>query len=60
MLNDYAERTVATLFMQHDVPPKDWTEEEGISYWQAMTPEWLLKWRDVFIPNLKKLVYERG
>ena len=61
-LNGHAGRTVVTVFMEHGAytrerkPPDvdavlaPWREKD-------MAPEWQRKWREDFIPTLKKVVY---
>jgi hypothetical protein len=46
--------------MEHASQSRGMTEEEALRPWsdEKAAPEWLRKWRDDFIPSLKKLVYE--
>jgi uncharacterized protein YndB with AHSA1/START domain len=57
-LNEHDGKTVVTVLMEHASRNKDMTEEEALVPWQKMAPESQRKWRDSFIPTLKKLVYE--
>jgi len=55
MLNEHDEKTVITILMQHDRLTQALTEEEALAPWRASAPENLMKWRDFFIPTLKRL-----
>jgi hypothetical protein len=57
MLNEHEGQTVVTIMMQHDRLTTDVAEEEAIGFWRRFAPEVLMKWRDHFIPTLKRLVY---
>lgn len=64
MLNEHGGKTDVTIFMEHAtvMAPRNqkMTDEEALAPWRGekKAPEWLRKWRDDFIPTLKKLVYE--
>jgi hypothetical protein len=63
MLNEHSGNTVVTVFMEHASyasRTQDMTDEEALGPWRRpeMASEWHRKWRDDFIPTLKKLVYE--
>jgi hypothetical protein len=61
MLNAHQGKTTVTICMQHASYAsftQDMTDEEGLRPWREMTPEWVTKFRDVFVPNLKVLVGE--
>jgi hypothetical protein len=55
MLTEHGGRTTVTALMEHSFrkPP-----QEGVAFWAKIAPDSQLKWRDYFIPTLKKLVYE--
>lgn len=57
MLNEYGGQTVVNIFMEHRFRSRDLTEDEAYAkfYWM---PDALIKWRDVFLPALKMLVYD--
>lgn len=57
MLNEHDGKTVVTGLMEHAALSKDMTEDQALARWRAMAPDSQYKWRDVFIPALKKLVY---
>jgi hypothetical protein len=62
-LNEHGGKTIATVFMEHGSyasPAQATTAEEALAPWREnnMAPEWQRKWRDDFIPALKKLIYE--
>ena len=62
-LNEHGGRTVVSVFMEHGAyasRTKDMATEEALAPWRdpSNAPEWQRKWRDDFIPALKKLVYE--
>jgi len=59
MLNEHGGRSTVTIIMQHALQPTDQTEEEVIAQLRESQPELQRKWRDVFIPKFKELVYER-
>jgi hypothetical protein len=56
MLNEHGGRTVATILMQHASLLRDRTEDEALEPWRTMSRDSHMKWRDFFIPTLKKLV----
>jgi len=63
LLNEHGGKTVVTVFMQHGSyasRTQDMRDEEALTPWrdETMAPEWQRKWRDDFIPALKKLVYQ--
>jgi hypothetical protein len=58
VLNECAEKTIVTVLMDHCSASQGKTEEEALKLWQQEAPEYQRKWRDVFIPTIKKLVYE--
>jgi hypothetical protein len=64
MLNEHGGKTTVTILMQHASLMEEgsksprMTDDEAIRPWRVMTKEGLRKWRDDFIPSLKKLVYE--
>jgi len=58
MLNEHGGKTIVTILLEHAIGTTDKTEEQAVEYWRAMTPEFQMKWRDIFIPNLKKLVLQ--
>jgi hypothetical protein len=58
MLNEHQAKTLITIMMQHDQSTKGKAEEEALGVWRKMAPENLMKWRDFFIPTLKRLVCE--
>jgi hypothetical protein len=60
MLNEQDGRTVVTVLMEHAARTQDSTEEQALAPLRAETPEAMRFWRDVFIPNLKQLIYEAG
>ena len=57
-LNYQGGKTLVTVLMQHASRREGLTEEEALAPWRKMAPESQAKWRDIFIPTLKKLVYE--
>jgi hypothetical protein len=59
MLNEHDGKSTVTIIMQHALRSTDQTEEEAIARWQESQPENQRKWRDVFIPKFKELVYEK-
>jgi hypothetical protein len=58
MLNEHEGKTVVTIMMQHDRITKDLPEEQALDFWREFAPNTMMKWRDHFIPTLKRLVYE--
>jgi hypothetical protein len=63
-LDEYEGETHIAVFMEHasvmartqDIETT--TEDDAIGPWRPMMTDGVRKWRDVFIPNLKELVYE--
>jgi len=63
-LDEYDGETQAAIFMEHasvmarteDIETT--TVEDAIEPWRPMIVDGIRKWRDIFIPNLKELVYE--
>jgi hypothetical protein len=58
MLNEHGGKTVVTIQMEHASRTRDTTEQEALEAWRQYMPEYERFWRDIFIPNLKKLVHE--
>ena len=58
MLLRHGNTSLVTGLMEHALRTQDESEEQALAFWRKETPEWQRKWRDIFIPNLKKLVYE--
>ena len=58
MLNEHSGKTVVTFFTEHAARTQDKTEEEALAPYREGSQETLRKFRDCFIPALKKLVYE--
>jgi hypothetical protein len=57
-------KTVVTVMMQHaslmarGESAREMTPDEAVDAWQEIGADGLMKWRDIFIPTLKKIVYE--
>jgi hypothetical protein len=60
MLTEHEGRTVVTILMQHASRTTGLSEEEAVAYWSEGSAAGLPRWRDGFIPTLKRLVAERG
>ena len=63
MVNEHGGKSEIHVVMEHSAVaarPSDpeLSNEEALAPWRELLPEWTRKWRDEFIPNLKKLVYE--
>ena len=58
MLNEHDGKTVVTCLMEHASLYKGMTEEEALHPWREVAPESQRKWRDIFIPSLRNLVYQ--
>ena len=58
MLNQHGGKSIVTLLMEHDTRAPHRSEEAALDPWRQVAPESHRKWRDIFIPNLKKLVYQ--
>jgi hypothetical protein len=56
-LNEFDGETVINVFMEHRFRTQVLSEEDALAEFFWM-PDALLKWRDVFIPALKMLVYK--
>jgi hypothetical protein len=57
MISEYGGQTVLNIFMEHRFRSTTLSEDEAIGTFWWM-PDALLKWREVFIPALKMLVYD--
>ena len=60
MLNEYSGKSIVTCLMEHSSLYKGRTEEEALRPWREVAPESQRKWRDIFIPQLKKVVAARS
>jgi hypothetical protein len=59
MLNNHGGRTVVTCITQHaSLHPAGTTDDEALQTWRELAPDSQMKWIEIFIPKLKKLVYE--
>jgi len=62
-LNEHGGKTTITGLMNHaslmQEPGQVMLDEEAIQPWRAMMQEGIRKWRDEFIPDLKKHVHGR-
>jgi hypothetical protein len=57
MLNEHGGKTVVTCLMEHASFIRDViTDEEALRPWRDAAPESHRKWRDIFVPTLKKLI----
>lgn len=56
MLNEYGQRTLATVLMTHAHRTADQTTVEILEFWRGAVAAALVNWRDAFIPTLKKAV----
>jgi hypothetical protein len=62
--DEYDGKTHLAIFMEHTsvmALPEELdaaTEEAVIGPWREMLVDGVRKWRDIFVPNLKELVYE--
>jgi hypothetical protein len=59
MLNEHDGKTEITCLMQHASATKDKIGEETFAHLRKVAQDSQMKWRDIFIPNLRKLIYER-
>lgn len=63
MLNEHGGQTIVTAVMEHATRTRDKTVEEALAVWsdeKSGAPEWLVKWRDVFIPTIKRMACGGG
>ena len=63
MCNEHGGKSECHVVMEHAsvmARPSDpeISDEEALAPWHQLLPEWHRKWRDDFIPTLKKLIYE--
>jgi len=56
MLNEHENQTVITVLIEHHRPSPGLTEDETLIPWRKMATDSQRKWRDAFIPTLKKLI----
>jgi hypothetical protein len=59
LLYERAGKTIISVLMNHASGHERVSEDEALAFWRQETPEYQRKWRDVFIPALKRLVYDR-
>lgn len=57
-LHEHGGKSTVTVLMEHASLSHNKTQEEALRPWREMAVESQRKWRDIFIPTLKKLVYE--
>jgi uncharacterized protein YndB with AHSA1/START domain len=55
-LNEHDRKTLVTFYTEHASRTTDKTEEEALEPFRATADETLRRFRDVFIPTLKRLV----
>jgi hypothetical protein len=61
MVNEHDGECLVTITMEHGsyaAHDHDTSDDEALAPWREITPEWPLKWRQSFVPVLKKLVDE--
>jgi uncharacterized protein YndB with AHSA1/START domain len=58
MLNEHDGKTIVTITMEHATRARDKSEEEAVEAWREIAQKVHRFWRDIFVPNLKKLAYE--
>jgi hypothetical protein len=58
MLNEHGGETTITGLMNHAARATGASEEEALEVWRKITHEGHKKWRDNFIPTLKRLARE--
>jgi hypothetical protein len=58
MLNEHDGHTLITCLMNHASRTVGLSEEQALEPWRKMAADGHRKWRDFFIPALKRLVYE--
>lgn len=56
MLNEHDGKTFVNVVMQHAIRAQDQTDEEAMDFWRGISESGQLKWRDFFIPTLKRLI----
>jgi uncharacterized protein YndB with AHSA1/START domain len=57
MLNEYDAKTTVTVLMDHATGTDGMTEDEALAPWREFAPEAQRKWREIFVPELKMIVY---
>lgn len=57
-LNEHEQRTTITVLMNHAARTTGLSEEQALEPWRKMAKDGHLKWRDAFIPTLKRLVLQ--
>jgi hypothetical protein len=58
MLNEHDGKTAISVLMEHSSRRPDLTDDEALDWWRPVAAEVHRFWRDIFIPNLKNIVYE--
>jgi hypothetical protein len=58
LLSEHVGKTVVTCIMEHASRTQDLSEEEALALCREDSQVAMRFWRDVFIPTLKKLVYD--
>lgn len=56
MLNEHEGRTLITCLMNHASRTRGLTEEQALEPWRKMALDGDRKWRESFIPSLKRIV----
>jgi hypothetical protein len=56
--HEHERKTTITVVMEHATRSRAVSEQEALVPAQRQAPESHRFWRDIFIPNLKRLVYE--
>jgi uncharacterized protein YndB with AHSA1/START domain len=60
MLNERDGRTDVHCFLEQGRRDREWTDEEALAPWRQQAQGSQDKWRDHFVPTLKRLVAKRG
>jgi len=58
MLNEHDGKTGVSVLMSHATQAMGKTEEEALGPWRKQAPESQRFWLEIFIPTLKRLIYE--
>jgi hypothetical protein len=58
LLNEHEGKTEVSILMQHAMGTPGTDVEEALKIWRELAPQSQEKWRDSFIPTLKRLINE--
>ncbi len=55
-LSEYGDKSTVSVLMDHATGTEGMTEDEALAPWRAFAPEAQRKWRDIFVPELRRRI----